>query len=425
MSERQPKQDTFFKIVLAVASFYLIAFAADGALSLIDDGLRALSLPLPIEGLRNAVAALVIAATFLMVPVLVFVPRLPKTVFLPPILFVLWAAFGAPLLPIAGGEDQVRMLILDGIELALAAGLFLYVRKRTGMWLLRAGALKLPRDAGLKIALWAVGTVVVLPVLIACLFVLNLGSMIETQTNGYIHFSVSGIDLQETVLRKGEKSITLVGMLHIGEPKFYDALYASFPRGALILEEGVTDREKRLTGNLSYQKFARVLGLEQQPALTPRIEPAETGTPSAAGGPSNAVPASSISVAANGASVLRPDVDISEFSDTTISFLSRVSEIYQAKGFFDALLRIQAVMKDLTPADIESFFHDVVEKRNAHVLAAVDAELPHYHAIVIPWGAMHMPGLEKAIKARGFVVESRRRLPLARYSIMVARLRHG
>ena len=196
----------------------------------------------------------------------------------------------------------------------------------------------------------------------------------------------------------------------------------SFPRGALILEEGVTDRNERLSGNLSYRKFARVLGLEQQPALTPRVNSGGPAPTSVSGSPTKTADPTAIVGRADGTSVLRPDIDVSDFSDQTIEFLSQVSQIYQAKGPLDALMRIEAVMNETTSAQVEGFFKDVVAKRNTHVLAAVDAELPHYEAIVIPWGAMHMPGLEQGLKKRGFTIVSQRRLPLVRYSIMLARL---
>jgi hypothetical protein len=44
------------------------------------------------------------------------------------------------------------------------------------------------------------------------------------------------------------------------------------------------------------------------------------------------------------------------------------------------------------------------------LLRYLDLTLPGYETVVIPWGALHMPGLQDAILQRGFVpVESRTR----------------
>ena len=45
------------------------------------------------------------------------------------------------------------------------------------------------------------------------------------------------------VYEKDDKTVTLVGMMHVGEPRFYDELYKSFPEKALVIVEGVSDRE--------------------------------------------------------------------------------------------------------------------------------------------------------------------------------------
>ena len=40
--------------------------------------------------------------------------------------------------------------------------------------------------------------------------------------------------------------------------------------------------------------------------------------------------------------------------------------------------------------------------RNAAVLAHIDATVQTFRTVVVPWGAMHMPGLERGLLARGF-----------------------
>ena len=45
-----------------------------------------------------------------------------------------------------------------------------------------------------------------------------------------------------------------------------------------------------------------------------------------------------------------------------------------------------------------------------------------YDTIVIPWGAQHMPGLEAALRERGFQIQSQRMLPIARYQTIIDRI---
>jgi hypothetical protein len=45
---------------------------------------------------------------------------------------------------------------------------------------------------------------------------------------------------------------------------------------------------------------------------------------------------------------------------------------------------------------------DIVYKRNAVVIDALQRSLDRYETIVVPWGGMHMPAIEAAVLKRGF-----------------------
>jgi hypothetical protein len=57
--------------------------------------------------------------------------------------------------------------------------------------------------------------------------------------------------------------------------------------------------------------------------------------------------------------------------------------------------------------------------RNAKVLARLDDEAPTHATIVIPWGAMHMPGLEAGLTERGYRIDAQRTRPVLRFDRLV------
>jgi hypothetical protein len=49
--------------------------------------------------------------------------------------------------------------------------------------------------------------------------------------------------------------------------------------------------------------------------------------------------------------------------------------------------------------------NDLVTRRNRVVIGHLGAALKKYDTIIIPWGALHMVGIEKAVIERGFVLQ--------------------
>ena len=86
------------------------------------------------------------------------------------------------------------------------------------------------------------------------------------------------------------------------------------------------------------------------------------------------------------------------------------------------MTRLNAIGDQFTEADLTGVFDDILAKRNTRLLAEFDKRIGEYETIVVPWGAQHMPGLEAAVRQRGFHVESQRMLPLAQYQTIIDRL---
>jgi len=413
----------FLTLATVFANVYLVAFAIDGGLSLVDDILRTTGAS-PLEGLRYLVSSFVDVATLAMLIFIAFVPHLPKVVFVPPVLFVLWLAFGAP--PF---DDtlQSTSIALDIIQIAVIAAVLLVSKLRSGGWLMNAQVLPHKTHLVLRTVVSFVVLGFVLPVVGFAILMVAFGSTIEKQTGGYLDFTSSGIEVRETILTREHKTVRLVGMVHVGESDFYDTLYASFPPSALVLAEGVTDRDG-LAGSFSYEGFAEVLGLKVQPALgatagddggqTKVLTPARP-KPRPSSGAREPI---SIAATATRPRIIYADADVSDFAPATVTFLGKVGQIYGSQSFGELMTRLNTVGEEFTEKDLEGVFEDILTKRNARVLAEFDKRVRDYDSIIIPWGAQHMPGLEAALVQRGFRIQSQRMLPVARYQTIVDRL---
>ena len=130
----------FLALMAFLANLYLIGFAADAGLSAIEEALRAATDSQALSMVRNILATIIFLASIIVLVILLFVPHLPKLVLLPPVIFALWASFGAPpYFPTQ--EDAGLMANLVMGQVALAAAAFLIIKVRTGHWFLASSRL--------------------------------------------------------------------------------------------------------------------------------------------------------------------------------------------------------------------------------------------------------------------------------------------
>jgi hypothetical protein len=71
---------------------------------------------------------------------------------------------------------------------------------------------------------------------------------------------------------------------------------------------------------------------------------------------------------------------------------------------------------------LESVNRDLILMRNEHLLAEIADSLEHYRRVVVPWGALHMPEVERKILAEGFTPSGSFSRRLLRYSTVLAAL---
>lgn len=401
-----------------LADLFLIAFALDATFSVLDDAMRLSGLGSGLQDARNFVAGGVALGALLMAFVLLFVPQLPRLVLLPSIAYALWCAMGAPPLMVSDETGP----ILSVLQLAVALGSFVGVNMYGGRWLLFPYQLP-ARGHMLTRTLVALAIVfLVLPTL-AVTFVLSAFThQLETMSNRYVQFNASGIDVQETTLIKGDQTVYLVGMMHIGEPSAYNALFSSFPADALVMPEGVSDKENLLAGKFSYRRLARLLGLEQQPdvaAVENGTAPGMAGAEPDSGETAHAAPTPQPQDRRH---ILRADVDVSDFKPVTLKFLGDLGELYASETVGEAITRFQALSDKYSENDVEMVFDDILKNRNAHLMAAFDANAASYSSVIIPWGALHMPGLELALNERGYKAKERHTVRLVNYGTLISAL---
>ena len=184
-----------------------------------------------------------------------------------------------------------------------------------------------------------------------------------------------------------KNSMNLFGNIlkHIGSKRFYDELKDKFPaRGAIILSEGVTDNKNLLKVRSHYEGTASSLGLTTQPAKL------------------------SETVASRNA-----DLDLSETSSETMEALNLIlgfhATLDKSRSPLELIPKFIEIDKKITEKfskDPERLFRvledDLVMKRNSHLFGEIMASLGEYDVIIVPWGAWHMPGLERLLVARGF-----------------------
>lgn len=121
---------------------------------------------------------------------------------------------------------------------------------------------------------------------------------------------------------------------------------------------------------------------------------------------------------------LNADVDVSEFHPKTIAWLGSVSTIY---GGGDVLSRFLDVYREMQsdPETAAIITEDIISRRNERLISQIQDSRSAYSNIVVPWGALHLPGIEAAIEKMGFVRRSNTYIRLISWSRLAAALLGG
>lgn len=214
---------------------------------------------------------------------------------------------------------------------------------------------------------------------------------LEGLTRGYVSLGPTGILSAEKWFEKNGVELRLLGMAHVAERGFYQDIKDSLHgKPALMLMEGVSDEKKLLKTPPDLGSLADKLGAADQ---RERFSPKEM--------PDNV-------------EIVRADLDASDFSADTVEVLNFVGQIYSKKGFdFGKLFLMYLKLSDIEVS--QTFFKDVLVKRNECLIGHLKRGMEKHQLILIPWGALHLPEIEKWAADNGFSLKGQKHRIILRF----------
>ena len=370
----------------AFVNLYIILFLIDGIVSLVDIMTGRLLGIQPLSVFQGILAIVVLVVSLLLYLLIGCMRGFPKRVVLILVLFTVWGGlFFALPLPIYIGFSNT-LLFLSIVQFWLGCVILVVLRYsgENGEWLhSRSDFEQLTFRWKRLFGFVAVNVAFVIPLVVVYL-VVSLSLATSHLSRGFIHLGVSGISVEaRTYLYEG-KNIFLLPTVHIAQPSFYKKLVEPLSiENTLVIPEGVTDKHNVLKKSLDYSNLARSMGLEAQ---------------------------NNQSIIA-GRSTEFCDVDISDFSPGTVDFIRTYISISETWASGNRMLAVQQYLA-VSDTDLGLFWKDLVNFRNSRVITCITEHMQTYEYIVIPWGAMHMPGIERTIMSWDATVVERRRIPV-------------
>jgi hypothetical protein len=378
--------------IALLISIFVLMFAADAGLSLVDELLHLALDRWVLGGFRLMISGATMFVGGLAWLALCLSPLVPRRFVVPPLVFLAWAAVGAMPMPVWLGFSGAG-LGTSLVQAAIAVPLVVMLG-REGGYLLPPSALRDgPAISARHVALLAaLHLFLALPAFLLWT-VASTGWAISTLTGGYAYFDTQGIVLHERVFVRGDDEVRLVGMVHLGESDRYNALFASFPKDSVLLAEGVSDSQGKFgPRRLSYSQRARKMGLVSQ---------------------------SDVPFHADKYEVRPADIDVSQFSEQTQALLNSAAALWAAETNEELMKAWLGAMDETNdPQIVEIAMDDVLHLRNRHLLGEIDKSLPEQRVLVVPWGALHLPEIEDGLRSRGFTLSTERDWRLLDYSAL-------
>jgi len=365
------------RILTHLLNFFLIIFFLDGVLSsiyLIPKVFNLFEFSI-IYKFSAFLSFLVMALSIIIYLLMIFIPAIPKKLFLSEILYVFVVSLLLyPVTIMGGGIDKAELIFSIG-EIIIGLGCLLYLKRKTGNIILEGltGRLFSIKNL-LYTSLFSI--IITIPLLIS-LLTFDIITYVEHESNGFIDVTWDSIrSIRKTYVKDGDTSeVELVGMMHIGDTDFYDNMLDTFDfkdsHETIILSEGVSDKNHLVSKKFNYKKVAKSFGLVSQE--NHYFDPKKYN-------------------------MIRADVDTSEFSKSTIGMLNSVAKILNGESM--PFSEQEKLMKFST-----SLQKDIIYKRNEHLIKVFDSVNGKYKKIIVPWGALHMPEFEKYLIGIGFKLE--------------------
>lgn len=390
-------------------NLFLLLFFADSTISVLDEVLSFFAPVVPLTYLRDLIAEVVVLMSLPLYICLGIDRRLPKMILLPMIAFIFGCMSFAWILPSLAGEEGFQLL-LSFIQLGLSLVIMLHLQK--------SGELLTITERGTHSSFFSLRNtlgfmtinLLLAPLVLGLLIFGSARSFIEENARGFMRLAPDGLHMTEKIYSRGDKSIRLAAMIHVGEKQYYDELTQSFSSGrTVILAEGVTDEKKLMREGLDYGRVAGFLGLTTQNRLQFKGRVITTGQME------QSIADEEIGAVGNVADILRADVDISSFRPETIRFLSALaSHLRQNSSTVQGLWLLNDWSREnVTPELHNIVMDDIVHRRNKELIRYLHQAADRYDCVIVPWGALHLPEIEQEVMKEGFQLrEQRERLSI-------------
>jgi hypothetical protein len=394
-SEPACKPPFWRQLVAFVLSLCLGLFLAGAVVSLLDDslvlllGLHRLT---AVSGILGCLSYLLVALVYVLMGL---TPVVPKRVVLPIVMYIALALLAVFPVLIYHREWMIQMdWLLSLGQVLLGLGLLFWLQGGFKLrWpIVETKQLGKRAFSWVNLSVFLLLNIFVLTPAIAAYLALCANLAMSHYTDGFVALRPAGLVLQaRKYVRDDGKTILLFPMSHIAESDFYKAVSQSVSSNSVVLLEGVSDAQGLLTNGISYKRTAKSLGLaEQHHDLDMRQ-----------------------------GELVRADVDVQEFSPVTVDILNLVALVHARGMNINTLLML--LQFSPPPEAEQQLFADILLKRNEHLLKVLRERLPESDNFIIPWGAVHMPGIAKEIQKAGFhLVETREYV-----SIRFGRKRHS
>ncbi|MEO7934024.1 MAG: hypothetical protein ABIT76_12785 [Chthoniobacterales bacterium] len=252
-----------------------------------------------------------------------------------------------------------------------------------------------------------------LPLLAITALLGNAVESIEKATAGYVRLRPSGLYITQSSFTKDRHTVALDGMVHVADADFYQTIKWGIDGvKTLVLLEGVSDENHLLSGGLGMEKLAKYFGLNSQ---MERGEYRQTLDKMTAKEDAGEVAEDGSVEIDQEVDVRRADVDVKTFRPQTINYLKSVALLYQSTqtGKMESFLKVMEDKKDVLQNDrvVRGAMEDILINRNTHLIRQIEKGLETHNRIVVPWGAMHLAGIEQYLRSKGFSEVSREEKP--------------
>jgi hypothetical protein len=319
--------------------------------------------------------------------------HLPKVILLPIFIWLLWTLVGHWPLENIGGQ-YFQLFIACGQLLLITLLLNLNRQLNHKSQLFTQDQFAGPSFSGKNLIYFSLINLLVVPVVLFLIGFSFVGTLIKTNTAGFVQLKPDGLYMTERIYQRGNKQIRLVGMIHLGQEEYYDDLTTSISgQRTLILAEGVSDRGNLLTERFSYGKLAGLLGLTSQEGFHFQGRLIDIAELDQAKDEVQDIP-----------DILRADIDLQQFDPRTLEVLNALAKyLLNSESPLAGYVAFNRWADTHFDPDLNSIIMtDLISKRNRSVLSYLPKALAKYDTVIIPWGALHLPGIEKAVQKEGF-----------------------